>query len=121
VVGGLAVKGVTFPTELRLRKIACIGDREELIDKKGVILVPAAPRLAKTLQLQIVDWHLMIPRRADFESRVRTMVTKQMNLKNSAKSKIVSRKLKIGQCSSLLFGLASFLLILGQAFIMDIA
>jgi hypothetical protein len=90
------VKGVTFPTELRLRKIACIGDREEVIDKKGVILAPASPRLAKTLQLQIVDWHLMIPRRSDFESRVRTMVTKQMNLKDSSKSKIVSRKLKIG-------------------------
>lgn len=87
---------MTLPTELRLRKIACIGDREEIIDKKGVILVPAAPQLARTVRLQIVDWHLMIPGRSEYESRVRTMVTKQMNLLNSAKSKIVSRKLKIG-------------------------
>jgi hypothetical protein len=106
-VGGLATKGVTLPTELRLRKIACIGDREEIIDKKGVILVPAAPQLARTLRLQIVDWHLMIPGRAEYESRVRTMVTKQMNLLNSAKSKIVSRKLKIGLFIACLLPLSS--------------
>lgn len=41
----------------------------------------------------------MIPGRVEFEGRVRILVTKQMNLMNSAKSKIVKRTLKLGNYS----------------------
>ena len=95
-VGGLAIKSVTLPSELRIRQIACIGDREEVIEKRGVILAPVAPNISKTLQLKIVEWHLMIPGRVDYEARVRILVTKQMNLMNSSKSKIIRRTLKLG-------------------------
>ena len=96
VVAGLAQKTVTLPGELRSRRISCIGDNEEVGDKKGVYVTPATPQLLEPLRLQIIEWHLLIPNRVEYESRIRTQVTKRINNIDASKSRITSRRLKLG-------------------------
>jgi hypothetical protein len=100
----LKPKAVTLPDEVRKKRIACLGDKEEMLGKQGVRVVPCTPQLAPALQLSLEDWHLLIPGRARFESRVRVKTTSQMNLQleqgggHAAESQIISRVLKIGAC-----------------------
>jgi hypothetical protein len=97
VIAGLKPKGVTLPDEVRKRRIACIGDHEEMLGKQGVRIIPCIPQLAPVLSLSVLDWHLLIPGRARFESRVRVKTTTQMQLQHAAESQIISRVLKIGK------------------------
>ena len=97
VIAGLKTKSVTLPDEVRKKRLACIGDREELLGKQGVRVIPCTPQLAPTLSLTLVDWHLLIPGRARFESRVRVRTTTQMQLQHAADSQVISRVLKIGE------------------------
>jgi hypothetical protein len=97
VIAGLKPKAVTLPDEVRKRRMACIGDHEEMVGKQGVRIIPAIPQLAPTMTLSLIDWHLLIPGRARFESRVRVKTTTQMQLQHAAESQIISRVLKIGR------------------------
>lgn len=98
VIAGLKPKGVTLPDEVRKKRVACIGDHEEMLGKQGVRVVPCVPQLASSLTLSVIDWHLLIPSRSRFEARVRVKTTTQLQLQQgAAESQILSRVLKIGE------------------------
>ena len=88
---------MTLPDEIRKKRLACIGDKEEMLGKSGVRVLPCTPQLAPSMTLSLVDWHLLIPDRSRFESRVRVKTTTHMQLQQgAAESQIISRVLKIG-------------------------
>jgi hypothetical protein len=56
-------------------------------------------RVMKPFRLSIDDVQILIPDREKYESRVRIQVTQQMASIDSHKAVILSRRLKIGQCT----------------------
>lgn len=100
MVPGLAPKTVTPDDETRVRSLCCIGDTQlEGADNgknRAVLCLPASPRVTKPFSLRLVDWHLLIPNRAQIESKIRVNVARNLSGKDAAECQIVSRKLKIG-------------------------
>lgn len=94
-MAGLAPKTITLPKELRPRKLACIGDKEERDGKHGFHLAPNVPETLSSLSLRVIDWQLRIPERTSYESRVRAQTTRHIHPTDASKSKILSRRLKI--------------------------
>lgn len=106
LVPGLAPKMVTPDEEARTRSLCCIGDtqKEGGVDNKknrGVLCLPASPRVAKPFLLRIIDWHLLMPNRAQVESKIRVSVARNLSGKDAAECQIVARTLKIGMCLKL--------------------
>lgn len=96
VIPGLLSKVVTLPQEVVSKSIPCIGDSEILIDKKGMCVVPCAPKLSRTLRTSVIDLQVLIPDREKYEGKARVQVTRQIESIDPSKATIVCRKLRIG-------------------------
>lgn len=100
LVPGLTSKSVTPDGETRTRSVCCIGDtQKESTDGKknrATLCLPASPRLTKPFTLRLIDWHLLMPNRAQIESKIRVSVARNLSGKDAAECQIVSRTLKLG-------------------------
>lgn len=96
VVPGLVAKEVMLPNSTTSTSIACIGEEQYNLSKKGVVVVPSRPVVAMPLSLKVEECYFYIPDRIAVETRMRNAVLKSLGLGTNNEIRILSRTLKIG-------------------------
>lgn len=96
LVAGLMLKSVVPPGATKSSLLACIGEEQIQIGKKGVVSAPAKPAIAVPLSLHLEDCYIYIQDRLAMETRMRTALLKSFNAASSNELRILSRTLKIG-------------------------
>ena len=97
VVPGVEAKVVSPMNATRPVELACIGDVEVVDPKNHVDLcLPANPSLVLPLSIELSEFDVFLPDRANFERKLISSVAKSMFDYDRVDATIISRTLKVG-------------------------